>query len=334
MKNIKKLTKKSTALAPSNIAFIKYWGKKDAKLKLPENGSISMTLDENISTTTTVEFDSNLGEDVITINGKVDQKKNAKVSKFLDLIRKESQINQKARVVSTNTFPSGTGISSSASGFAALALAGSTAAGLDLNPKNLSILARQGSGSACRSIASGFVEWLDGDTSETSFAKTIFESNYWDLADIVAVVSNGIKDISSTEGQISATTSPFYEVRLQKIAQKITKIKELITQKNFSEFGKLIEAEALELHSIMLTSQPALIYLSPESLKLMKIVRKCRQEGLEVYFTLNTGENIHLICEQKNMQEVQQKLQELDFVKNILAAKIGKGAKLIEDHLF
>jgi diphosphomevalonate decarboxylase len=331
---MQKLPKKSTALAPSNIAFIKYWGKKDASLKLPENASISMTLDENISTTTTVEFDPNLRQDDITINGKIDQKKNIKVSKFLDLIRKESNLNQKAKVVSVNTFPLGTGISSSASGFAALALAGSVAAGLDLNPKNLSILARQGSGSACRSIGDGIVEWLDGNTSESSFGKTIFESTHWDLADIVAVVSRGTKDISSTEGQFSATTSPFYEIRLQKINQKITKIKKLIIQKKFKEFGELIEAEALELHSIMLTSQPALIYLSPESLRLIKIVRKWRQEGLKVYFTLNTGENIHLICEQKNMQKIQQKLQKLDFVKNILTAKIGKGARLTEDHLF
>ncbi|MCL4365872.1 diphosphomevalonate decarboxylase, partial [Patescibacteria group bacterium] len=162
---------KATAQAPSNIAFTKYWGKKDEVLRLPENGSISMCL-SNLLTTTTVEFSPAYTEDEITINGGgVEENEAKRVIKHLDRVRKISGISEKAKMVSNNNFPSGTGLSSSASGFAALTLAASKAAGLDLPEKDLSILARQGAGSACRSIPSGFVEWLDGDTSETWFIK-------------------------------------------------------------------------------------------------------------------------------------------------------------------
>jgi len=146
---------KATAIAPSNIAFTKYWGRKDEILRLPENGSISMCL-SNLLTTTTVEFSPNYTKDEITINGGgLEENEAERIIKHLDRVRKLANTNHKAKMVSNNNFPSGTGLSSSASGFAALSLAASKAAGLDLNEKDLSILARLGSGSACRSIPSG-----------------------------------------------------------------------------------------------------------------------------------------------------------------------------------
>src|SRR3982074_336513 len=142
---------KATALAPSNIAFIKYWGKKDEDLRLPENGSISMNL-SNLLTTTTVEFDPNYKDDEIFINDDLDYLMARKrVIAHLDRIRSKAKIKDKAKVVSKNNFPSGTGLSSSASGFAALTVAAASAAGLKLSEKELSVLARLGSGSACRS---------------------------------------------------------------------------------------------------------------------------------------------------------------------------------------
>ena len=168
---------KATAIAPSNIAFIKYWGVKDEILRLPKNGSISMNL-SNLLTTTTVEFNSNLTEDEISINETKESKEQNRVEEHLDRIRKLANLSQKAKVVSQNNFPTATGLSSSASGFAALSLAGAKAAGLNLSEKDLSILARQGSGSACRSIPDGFTEWLDGDTSETSYAVSLFPPDY------------------------------------------------------------------------------------------------------------------------------------------------------------
>ncbi|KKP36386.1 MAG: Diphosphomevalonate decarboxylase [Candidatus Roizmanbacteria bacterium GW2011_GWA2_32_13] len=318
---------KATAIAPSNIAFIKYWGKKDEELKIPENGSISMNLN-NLTTTTTVEFNSDFKEDSVIINNKSDIKELNKVIKHLDLIRKEAGIFEKAKVVSNNNFPEGTGLSSSASGFAALTLAATKALGLNLKEKELSIMARQGSGSACRSVPDGFVEWVGEG------AKSLYPQNYWKIVDVIAIVSKEKKDISSTDGQKLAKTSPFFMTRLNNINKKISQFKESLKTKNFTAFGRIIEEEALELHAIMLTSTPSLIYLRPATLELIIQVKKWRSEGLEVYFTVNTGQDIHLIVEEKNSQELVNKLKKIKEVKNIIINQPSVGARLTEKHLF
>src|SRR3989344_6714916 len=225
---------KATAIGPSNIAFIKYWGKKDENLILPENGSISMNLSD-LTTTTTVEFLQNLREDSVIIDGKAEKKKIERVSKQLDRVRKIAKFPYKAKVMSQNNFPIGTGLSSSASGLAALSLAASNAAGLNLSEKDLSILARQGSGSACRSIPSGFVEWLDGNSSETSYAKQIFPAKYWNIADVVAVVSEGKKEIPTSVGMLTVQTSPFTPIRLTHMRQKNKLVKKFIKDKKFTQ---------------------------------------------------------------------------------------------------
>ena len=324
---------KATAIGPSNIAFIKYWGKKDENLRLPENGSISMNLSD-LTTTTTVEFLQNLREDSVIIDGKAEKKKIERVSKQLDRVRKIAKFPYKAKVVSQNNFPSGTGLSSSASGLAALTLAASKSAGLNLSEKELSILARQGSGSACRSVPDGFVEWLEGNTSETSYAYSLYPENYWDILDIVVVVSHDKKDISSTGGQKIVATSSFYKVRLSNINKKIELCKKLLSEKNFPEFGQLIEAEALELHAIMLTSSPSLIYWLPGTIKIMKLVKKWRSEGLAVYFTVNTGQDVHLIIEGKNKEILLEKLQKVKEIKKVIVNTPALGARLINKHLF
>ncbi|MEK7451005.1 MAG: diphosphomevalonate decarboxylase [Patescibacteria group bacterium] len=324
---------KATAVAPSNIAFIKYWGKKDEILRLPENGSISMNL-SNLQTTTTVEFNKDSKEDSIVINDIREENEGSRAIKHLDRIRKIAKINYKAKVVTKNNFPTGTGLSSSASGFAALTVAGVKAAGLNLSEKELSILARQGSGSACRSIPDGFVEWLDGDTSETSHAVSLYSPEYWDIVDVVAVVSKNKKEVSTTEGQKLAKSSPFFPVRLARIKEKIRLIKQYLKKKDFKNFGELLEAEALELHAIMLTSTPSLIYWLPGTLRVMHFVKKWRADGLEVYFTVNTGQDIHLICQKKDVEEVVKKVETISEVQKTIVNYPSNGAHLVENHLF
>ncbi len=324
---------KATTIAPSNIAFIKYWGRKDEVFRLPENGSISMNL-SNLLTTTTVEFDNGFKEDSIEINGVKEAREGNRAINHLDRIRKIAKINYKAKVVTKNNFPTGTGLSSSASGFAALTVAACAAAGLNLSQKELSILARQGSGSACRSIPDGFVEWLDGDTSETSYGVSLYPENYWDIVDIVAVVSRNKKEVSTTEGQKLAASSPFFRVRKEKIKEKIKLIKKYLKEKDFKNFGELIEAEALELHAIMLTSTPSLIYLLPGSLRIMHLTKKWRQEGLQVYFTVNTGQDIHLICQKKDKDILVKKLEGVEDVQKTIVNNPSRGAHLIKENLF
>ena len=319
---------KSTAKAPSNIAFVKYWGRKDETLRLPENGSVSMCL-SNLQTTTTVEFDDKFEQDEIIFNGKIEDLENNRAVKHLDRVRALAKIDLKAKVETSNNFPTGTGLSSSASGFAALTVAAAFAAGLKLSGKELSILARQGSGSACRSIPDGFVEWLDGDTSETSYAVSIFPPEHFEIADVVAVVSLDKKFLATSEGQKSARTSPFFETRLSLIKDKINRVKKAIEDKNFSEFGELIEREALEFHSILFTSNPPLFYWTSETVKVMKFVQKIRSEGLECYFTINTGQDVHVISKKEDAEKVAQKLSELPEVIKTIINYPSSGARLI-----
>lgn len=352
---------KATAIAPSNIAFIKYWGKKDESLRIPMNGSVSMNL-SNLLTTTTVEFSPDFKEDVITINEDMpnysssekrsDESRSSRqdgyqmvtrqartisfkrVVAHLDRIRSLAKVNYRAIVISKNNFPTGTGLSSSASGFAALTLAASNAASLKLSKKELSVLARQGSGSACRSISNGFVEWFPGATNETSYSLSLYPPEYWNIVDVVAIVSKNKKEIPTTEGQKLAKSSPFLPVRLERIKEKINSIKKYMKEKNFQKFGELLEAEALELHAIMLTSTPSLVYWLPGTLRVMHAVNKWRKQGLEVYFTVNTGQDIHLICKKHDANKVARKASGLPEVTKTIINYPSEGAHLIPNNLF
>ena len=324
---------KSTALAHSNLAFIKYWGKKNEKLRLPANSSISVNL-SNLYTITTVEFSEKFLTDKIKINQKEDQKENLRVIKHLDLIRKKATISWRAKVVSQNNFPKAAGFASSASGFAALTLSAIFALGLSLSEKELTILARLGSGSACRSIPDGFVEWRTGNKSNDSYAYSIFPANYWKLSIFALILKTSEKKITSSEGHRLAKTSPFFKTRLEKIEKKIFLIKKFIEEKDFLNFGQLIENEALEMHAIMFTSHPSLIYWSQETIKLIKFTHQLREKKLPVYFTIDAGPNLYLVCEKKYEKDLLKELRKINSIQNIILNHPAKGAKIIDRDLF
>lgn len=306
-------------------------GRKDEVLRLPENGSISMCLSD-LLTTTTVEFSDAYTADEVTINGEKEEGEATRVIKHLDRIRSLATISTKARVVSTNTFPIGTGLSSSASGFAALTVAGAAAAGLTLSERELSILARQGSGSGCRSIPDGFVHWHDAETSEGSFAETIFPPDYWDIVDVVAIASSHRKLVTTSDAHIRVANGPYYAERIARMPKKLEECMQILTAKDFSALGQFIEEEALDLHAIFMTA--GIIYLTPESLLVISQVRAWRQEGLEVYFTVNTGQDVHILCERKNVAVLQEKLAGISEVKKVIVNSVGEGTRLSEKHLF
>lgn len=325
--------KKATVKTASDIALIKYWGKKDEILRLPENGSVSIKLD-GLDTITTVEFRQDLSADDITIEGESNNEETARVIKHLDRIRKLAGVQFFAKVVSQNTFPKGTGLSSSGSGFAALTFAAVASLELKLTAPELSILARQGSGTACRCACGGFVEWLDGDTSETSYSVSLYDENYWDIRDVVVVVDEGKKKISSTEGHEAARTSPFYQARLDRIGGKIAQMKQAIEHKNFMELGSLAEKEALEFHSILLTSEVPLIAWYPGTVEVMQAVTDLRATGVPAFFTINTGFNVHVLTLPEYEKTVADHLSKLSLVKKILLAKVGPAPQEISQHLF
>ena len=320
---------KAKAVAPANIAFIKYWGKYNEKLRLPANSSISMNL-SNCITETSVEFDEKLKCDKFTLDGHgVKEDESKRVFKHLDMIRQIAGIKIFAKVDSKNNFPKASGIASSASGFAALTVAGVAAAGIKLSQKDLSILARIGSGSACRSIPDGIVEWRFGKTDKTSYAVSLYPTNYWDLTDLIAVVGSGEKKVGSSEGHKLADSSPFYNARILGMPKKVREIKTAFKNKDFTKLGEIIEAEAINMHTVMMTSTPPLFYWLPETLAVTDLVLKMRERGIESYFTIDAGPNVHIICERKNTEKIKKELIKTKNIKKIIENKVGEGTHLI-----
>ncbi len=325
--------KKSTFRAFTDVALIKYWGKKDDALRLPENGSVSIVL-AGLETVTTIEFQPELPADLVVIQGESRPVEVERVSSHLDRLRRMAGSSVFARVESTNRFPRGTGLSSSGSGFAALTVAAADALGLNLSPRELSITARYASGTACRCICGGFVEWHDGSTSEESYAETIFPADYWDVRDVVVVVDEGMKRVSSTQGHKSARSSAFFAARQSRIRAKTETVKQLITTRDFTPFGELVEAEALEFHSILLTSTPPLVAWYPGTVQVIHEVQQMRREGTEAYFTINTGFNVHVLTLPQHVGTVQARLGALPLVINTLTAQVGGAPTALDDPLF
>lgn len=325
--------KKTTFKASPDIALVKYWGKKDEVLRLPENGSVSMIVG-GLETTTTVEFQPDLNKDEVMIQGEKVTQELKRVSKHLDRIRNLAGISSFAKVVSQNNFPRSTGLSSSGSGFAALTLAAIKAAGLKLTQKELSILARQGSGTACRCVCGGYIEWLDGESSDSSYAHTIRPASHWDLRDLVVVVNEGQKLTSSTKGHKTAKTSLVYSERQDRINEKIDQVKQAISKKNFAQLGELVEAETLEFHSILLTSTPPIIAWHPGTVEVMLAVQAMREEGIQAYFSISTGFNVHVLTTPDHEKLALSKLQSLNSVKRVISCSAGREPKELDKHLF
>ncbi len=319
----------SSAQANPNIAFIKYWGNRDNTLRLPVNGSISMNLD-GLFTRTTVSFQPSLPFDELIINGhEVTGPGLDRVSYILDIIRGMADIPERAEVMTENNFPSGAGIASSASAFAALAVAGSKAAGLELGEPELSRLARRGSGSASRSIPGGFVEWQVGTTDEDSYAFSIAEQDHWNLVDCIAIVSASHKKTGSTEGHSIAPTSPLQAARVTDAPRRLEICRNAILKRDFDAFASIVELDSDMMHSVMMTSTPALHYWKPASLNVMNKVRQWRMNGLPACYTVDAGPNVHVICPETETLEVSQRLRKIEGVNDVLVAQVGGAAKIV-----
>jgi len=330
---------KSTAIANANIALVKYWGKKDKKLMLPQNSSISMTLD-GLNTITTVEFDKKYDKDIFVLNDQElrENKEFEKVVKHLDLIRKISGTREKAKVVSKNNFPTAAGLASSASGFAALSLAGAQAAGIDLDLKELSKLARRGSGSATRSCQGGFVEWQKGEKEDgsDSYAVQIAKPEHWpEFRMITTIVSTVTKKVSSRAGMAQTVeTCPMYKAWLDTVNEDLKKVKRGILEKDFTLVGKTTESNCLKMHATMITTQPAIVYWMPATLEIIHAILAWREKGLECYFTIDAGPQVKVICLEKDVSELEKRLQAVEGVKKTIVCKPGEEPKLINEHLF
>ena len=317
------------ALAHPNIAFIKYWGNRNHPLRLPANGSISMNLD-GLHSITSVRFDGALGADELVLGGDIQTGATLKrVSDFLELVREKSGVKHFARVESENNFPIGSGVASSSSAFAALALAASKAAGLDLGERELSALARRGSGSASRSVPGGYVEWFAADDDRESYAASIASPEHWDLVDCVAIVDDEHKATVSSDGHRLADSSPLQAARLAGVDERLKTVREAILARDFSRLIKTVELDSHLMHAVMMTSEPPLLYWHPATLRVLHGTAQWRAKGMELCATIDAGPNVHVISPAKDADTIFAKLSELEGVKEVLRATPGGPARLI-----
>ncbi len=319
----------AVAQAHPNIAFIKYWGNRDAALRVPANGSLSMNLD-GLWTRTRVTFDAALPADTLVLNGRPLQGPALqRVAAVLDEVRRRSGLTLPALVESVNNFPTGAGLASSAAAFAALAVAAAAAAGLALSERDLSRLARRGSGSACRSVPGGFVEWLPGTGDEDSYAYSLAPAEHWALADCIAIVSAVHKGVGSSQGHALADTSPLQPWRVSTAPQRLQRCRQAVLTRDFDALAQVTELDAHLMHAVMQTSRPPLLYWEPGTVAVMHAVLAMRRQGVPVAYTIDAGPNVHVLCPQGTAPQVAQQLREVEGVQQVLVAHPGGPARLL-----
>ena len=322
------------AQAQPNIALVKYWGKRDSTLNLPASGSLSITLDA-LWTRTHVVFDPALARDELLLDGVQSPAVLARASGCLDLLRARAGSTVHARVETYNNFPTGAGLASSASGFAALVLAGSTALGLTLDQRELSILARRGSGSAARSIFGGFVGMAAGsrDDGEDAFASPLLPAAQWPLCVVVAITSTRTKSVGSTAGmERSRRTSPFHAAWLAGADADLVSARHAIAQRDFAELAEVSEHSCMKMHAVMLASRPALVYWNGATVECLNAVRALREhDGLPVFFTIDAGPQVKAVCLPSAASQVAAALGAVPGVERVLTSELGAGARLLAE---
>lgn len=318
----------ATAKAHTNIALIKYWGKRNESLILPTNNSLSLTLD-GFYTTTTVTFSDGLQSDEFYLNDeRITGIPYARVTKFLDLIRNYAGQQLYANVRSINEVPTAAGFASSASGFAALAAAATRALQLDVSEQELSRLTRQGSGSACRSIYGGFVEWEQGskDDGSDSYAVQIVPEDHWDVRVAAVVLTATEKDVSSREGmKRTVDTSVFYDGWVNSIPHDLEQMKQGIMAKDFEKVGNIAEANCLKMHATTLGAKPPFTYWHDSTMAVMQTVQDMRAKGIPVFFTIDAGPNVKVLYLPQHEDIVKKTLRENRGVTDVILSRTGKG---------
>jgi diphosphomevalonate decarboxylase len=320
----------ATARASANIALAKYWGKSDVALNLPAVPSISLTLAE-MYTETSVTLDPSLTTDVFELNGReAGPKELARVTTMLDRVRHMARSDVRARVASSNSFPTASGLASSASGFAALAGASTRAFGVKTSLARVSALARASSASAARSVYGGFVELAAGTKGRGSLAaKPLHDREHWDVCLVVAVMDEGPKEVGSTDGmEGSRKTSPLYDAWVA-AAPKLTRtVKRALAARDLDRLGPAMEQSTIAFHSVAMTSLPAIVYWKPPTLAAMATVRALRAKGVSAYATMDAGPHVKVLCAAKDARRVRDALAKTEGVLRTMIAHPGPGLEV------
>lgn len=319
---------RATATAHPNIALVKYWGKRDDAANLPAVGSLSITLGA-LRTTTHVEFQPGAREDSVLINGSPDPGAQRRASACLDVLRRQAGVTDGARIETSNDFPTAAGLASSASGFAALAVAAAAALRLELANSALVDVACLGSGSAPRSLFGGFAllrNMPDGIRCEPWLAAAD-----WPLAVIVAITSEGAKAVSSREGMaLSRATSPFYGSWVSSHEADLAAGMEAVRRRDFAALADIAEHSCLKMHAVMLATRPALPYWSPATVACMHAIRELRARGTPVFFTIDAGPQVKAVCLPAAAADVKRELGAVAGVTRVLESGLGEGARVTE----
>lgn len=315
------------ATAHSNIALAKYWGKRDTERNLPDVPSLSLTL-AAMSTVSSVRFDPDAGADEVNLNGApAEPGTQLKVSALLDRVRAAAGVRWRARVVSHNDFPTASGLASSASGFAALALAALGAAGLSWPSQAVSALARASSVSAARSVFGGFVTLEAGAEHAEPLDPGLAAER---LQMVIAVTQSSPKKVGSTEGMLrTQRTSPYYEGWRSSAPRIYAELRQALLSGDLEKLGAAVEQSALNMHASMFAANPPLVYLSPATLAAMDCVRALRDQGTFAYFTMDAGPHVKVLTLAEHAQRVRSALETVPGVQRVMPSGVGAGARVL-----
>jgi diphosphomevalonate decarboxylase len=324
--------KGSRARAHTNIALVKYWGKRVAELNLPAVGSISVTL-ADLFTETSVVFVDDSERDTFELNGEVVCEERPRIERFLDRVRQRAGITAHARVSSSNNFPTAAGLASSASGFAALTLAATRAAGMRLPAAELSVLARLGSGSAPRSLYGGFSRMSAGtrDDGVDAIAQPLFDESHWPLAVLIAIVSSQRKPIGSREAmELSACSSPYYAAWIDGAEADLRTAEAAIAARDIESLAAVAEFNCLKMHAVATTSRPGVLFWSGATVDIIHAVRSARAAGTPAFFTIDAGPQVKVFCEPHHADRLADVLDSVGGVRQVIRTTIGPAAHVLE----
>lgn len=318
-----------TASARANIALVKYWGKRDVPLNLPETGSLSLTLDA-LETRTRVDLVAGADEDTLHLDGApAPEKARARVSRFLDRVRAATGRSERAAVASENSFPTAAGLASSASAFAALAKAAADAYGLDASPRALSILARRGSGSAARSVFGGFARMNAGTRpdGEDAYAEPVEDARIT-LSAAIAVADAGEKAVGSTDGmERTRATSPYHAAWVRQVERDLEAAQAALREGDFERLAPVVEGSCLAMHADAMAARPGVIYVRAATLWALERVRGLRAAGTPVCFTIDAGPHVVAFTPPEHLAAVAAALGEHPEVKTVLTSPPGAGVR-------
>ncbi len=322
-----------TARACANIALVKYWGKRNAALNLPAAGSLSLTL-AALVTQTSVRFDAALTADSLLLDGRpAASKEVARTSQWLDVIRKRAGIQARAHIDSHNHFPTASGLASSASGFSALAVAAAKAAGLSLSLRELSILARQGSGSAARSLFPDFARMYAGHYADGSdaFAEPIVSNLASTVRMVICIVGGGTPKTHGSRDAMdhTAATSPLYQAWVDCVPADLQTAEQALRDGDLPALGALTEANALAMHASAMAARPAVIYWQPPTLALLHRVRELRADGLQGWATMDAGPHVKVLTDAATADALATALRMVPGVTDVIISSAGPGATVV-----